>query len=71
LRDVFVLLTVLLSLPLAFRRPFVGLLVFSWLAYMRPQDLCWGFARDMRFSFYAGFAMLVGYSRRSTARGRS
>jgi probable O-glycosylation ligase (exosortase A-associated) len=61
LRDVLVLLTVLMSLPLSFRRPFVGMLVFSWLAYMRPQDLCWGFAREMRFSFYAAIAMLLGF----------
>ena len=61
MRDIIVFLIVMASLPLAFRRPFVGMLVFSWLAYMRPQDLCWGFARDMRFSFYAAIAMFVGF----------
>ena len=61
MRDILVLGIVLASVPLAFRRPFLGLLVFSWLAYMRPQDLCWGFARDMRFSFYAAIAMLIGF----------
>ncbi|MEO6593225.1 MAG: putative O-glycosylation ligase, exosortase A system-associated [Planctomycetota bacterium] len=61
LRDLFVLAIVLLSLPESFRRPFVGLLVFSWLAYMRPQDLCWGFARNMRLSFFVALAMIVGW----------
>lgn len=61
MRDVIVFLIVMGSLPLSFRRPFIGMLVFSWLAYMRPQDLCWGFARDMRFSFYAAFAMFFGF----------
>lgn len=51
----------MLSLPVSFRRPFVGLLVFSWLAYMRPQDLCWSFARDMRLSFFVGMAMIAGW----------
>ena len=27
-------------------------MVFSLLAYMRVQDLSWGFARDIRWSFY-------------------
>lgn len=61
MRDLFVFGVVVLSLPLAFRRPFIGLLLFSWLAYMRPQDLCWGFARDMRLSFYVGLTMIAGY----------
>ncbi len=61
MRDFIVLLIVLGMLPTAFRKPFTGLMLFSWLAYMRPQDLCWGFARDMRFSFYVGIVMLVGW----------
>jgi hypothetical protein len=56
MRDLIVFLIVLLTLPVSFRRPFVGMLVFSWLAYMRPQDLCWSFARDMRLSFYVALA---------------
>ncbi len=51
MRDLIVFGTVILLLPTAFRKPFIGLLLFSWLAYMRPQDLCWGYARAMRFSF--------------------
>jgi probable O-glycosylation ligase (exosortase A-associated) len=61
MRDLLVFAVVLLTLPSSFRRPFVGLLVFSWLAYMRPQDLCWGFARTMRLSFFVGITMVVGW----------
>ncbi|MCC6669832.1 MAG: putative O-glycosylation ligase, exosortase A system-associated [Planctomycetes bacterium] len=61
MRDFLVFAVVMLGLPYAYRRPFLGLLLFSWLAYMRPQDLCWGFARDMRFSFYVGFTMIFGW----------
>ena len=61
MRDLFVFGVVILTLPLVFRRPFIGLLVFSWLAYMRPQDLCWGFARSMRLSFFVGLTMTVGW----------
>ena len=69
MRDLIVFGIVVLSLPLAFRRPFIGLLVFSWLAYMRPQDLCWGFARYMRLSFYVGLTMIAGWVANEAARG--
>src|SRR5712671_34621 len=61
MRDLLVFGVVLWTLPLSWRRPFFGLLLFSWLAYMRPQDLCWGFARNMRFSFYVGITMIAGW----------
>ena len=61
MRDLIVFAVVMLMLPGSFRQPFVGLLLFSWLAYMRPQDLCWGFARTMRLSFFVGLAMVVGW----------
>ena len=61
MRDLVVFAVVLLTLPASFRKPFVGLLVFSWLAYMRPQDLCWGFARNMRLSFFVAVAMIAGW----------
>jgi len=61
LRDLLVFAVVMLMLPGSFRKPFLGLLLFSWLAYMRPQDLCWGFARTMRLSFFVGLAMVLGW----------
>ena len=42
MRDLVVFLFVMAMMPTAFRRPYIGMLLFSWLAYMRPQDLCWG-----------------------------
>ena len=61
MRDLLVFLFVMALMPTAFRRPYIGLLLFSWLAYMRPQDLCWGFARSMRLSFLVSAAMLIGW----------
>ena len=61
MRDLIVFLFVMAMMPTAFRRPYIGLLLFSWLAYMRPQDLCWGFARTMRLSFFVSLAMLGGW----------
>ncbi len=61
LRDILVFAVFLIGLPLSFRRPFIGLLMFTWLAYMRPQDLCWGPAREFRFSFYTALVLYAGY----------
>lgn len=58
MRDIIVSLVILGLMPTCFRRPFVGLAMFSWLAYMRVQDLTWGFARGMRWSYY--IAMVTG-----------
>ncbi len=62
MRDVIFSIILLGLLPVSYRRPFIGLLVFSWLAYMRPQDLCWGFARQQRWSFLIAFVTMVGYA---------
>jgi len=48
-RDLFVSGFILAFLPTSFRRPFIGLLLFTLLAYMRVQDLTWGFARYQRW----------------------
>jgi len=61
MRDLIFAAVLLPLLPVCFRRPFVGLAVFSWLAYMRPQDLTWGFARGMRWSYYVAIIMFAGY----------
>ncbi|MEM9381847.1 MAG: putative O-glycosylation ligase, exosortase A system-associated [Planctomycetota bacterium] len=62
MRDLFVALLVLTALPISFKRPVVGILMFSLLAYMRVQDLAWGFARFERWSLYVALAMLAGYA---------
>ncbi|MBI5432213.1 MAG: putative O-glycosylation ligase, exosortase A system-associated [Planctomycetes bacterium] len=61
MRDLIFASIILFLLPVVYRRPFIGLLVFSWLAYMRPQDLCWGFARPQRWSFLVAVVTMAGY----------
>ena len=61
MRDLIVSLIVVGALPLCYKRPFIGLLMFSILAYMRLQDLAWGFARYQRWSYYVALAMGAGY----------
>ncbi len=61
MRDLFVVMVITGLLPACFRRPYVGLLVFSWLAYMRVQDLSWGTVRNMRWSFYVAMLTFAGF----------
>lgn len=61
LRDLIFAAVVCFALPICFRRPLIGVYLFSWLAYMRPQDLCWGFAREQRWSFLTAVVTIAGF----------
>ncbi|HKV13309.1 MAG TPA: putative O-glycosylation ligase, exosortase A system-associated [Thermoanaerobaculia bacterium] len=60
MRDLLVLAIVYGSLPVILLRPYFGLLVYCWLAYMRPQDMGWGDARAVPLSQWVAIAMVVG-----------
>lgn len=59
MREILLLTVVYGSLPFALVSPFFGLLVFSWLAYMRPHDYAW-LTGPERLSLWVAIAMLVG-----------
>jgi probable O-glycosylation ligase (exosortase A-associated) len=59
-RDLIVFGIVLAALPVAVFRPYFGLLTYSWLAYMRPQDMAWGMTRVMPLSQWVAIATLLG-----------
>lgn len=61
MRDLILTLVLFGLLPVCYRKPFVGLAVFSWLAYMRVQDLTWGFAKGMRWSYYVAIVTFAGF----------
>lgn len=58
-RDIFVTLVVLGFVPLIFRRPYVGALVYYWLSFMNPHRLTWGFAQSQPFALIIALATLV------------
>ena len=60
MRDLVVLAIVFATLPVIVFRPWFGLLTYSWLAYMRPQDMTWGMSRWLPLSEWVALAMLVG-----------
>ena len=59
MRDLLVLLVVYLSLPAVVVSPFFGLLVYAWLAYMRPQDVAWSLD-ESRLSLLVALLLLAG-----------
>lgn len=60
MRDLFILAVVYGSLPIILFRPFYGLMIYSWLAFMRPQDMAWGISRVSPLSQYVAIAMILG-----------
>jgi probable O-glycosylation ligase (exosortase A-associated) len=59
-RDLAIVAIVCGSLPLILFRPYFGLMVYCWLAYMRPQDMAWGMSRTLPLSQWVAIAMVVG-----------
>lgn len=50
IRDLLVSSVILGSLPICFIRPWIGILVWSWIGYMNPHRMTWGFAYSMPFA---------------------
>lgn len=50
MRDLLVVMLVCGSIPFIIMRPWIGVIVWSWLGYMNPHRLAWGFAYDYPFA---------------------
>jgi len=59
MRDIIITLFVLGTLPFVLARPYVGVLVWSWLGYMNPHRLTWGFAYNIPFAQMVGLVTLI------------
>lgn len=59
MRDILVTLIVFGLLPMVLMRPYVGLYLWSWLGYMNPHRLAWGFAYSMPFVQIAAIVTLL------------
>ena len=51
MRDIVLTLAILGSIPVILVKPHIGVLVFSWISYMSPHRLTWGFAYNFQFAF--------------------
>jgi len=60
MRDAVFLATMMLLLPLAVARPFVGILLWSWISFMNPHRLVYGPAGSMPWAMMVFAATLLG-----------
>jgi putative inorganic carbon (hco3(-)) transporter len=61
MRSILVTLLVFGSLPLIVVKPHVGVLVWSWIGYMNPHRLTWGFAYDFSFAMVVGLVTIAAW----------
>jgi probable O-glycosylation ligase (exosortase A-associated) len=54
-------MSVLSVLPVCLFRPWIGVLMWSWLAFMNPHRLTWGFAQDLPFAQLVALVTLLGF----------
>jgi putative inorganic carbon (HCO3(-)) transporter len=59
MRDIIITLIVFGSLPIIFKRPYVGILMYIWISVMNPHRLSWGFAYSMPFAAIIAATTLV------------
>ena len=60
MRDVVLTLVIFSTLPFILWRPHIGVLVWTWIGFMNPHRLTWGFAYDMPFAMIVALVTLVG-----------
>lgn len=58
MRDLLLALIVFGSLPFILVRPYIGILVWTWLSLMNPHRMTFGFAYDLRVAMIVGVATL-------------
>lgn len=58
MRDILVSGIVFSLLPFIFSRPYLGILLWSWIGYMNPHRLSWGFAYDFPFAMIIAIVTL-------------
>lgn len=61
MRDLFITGVIFSLLPFVFKRPWLGILLWSWLGYMNPHRLAWGFAYDFPFAMIVGIVTIVSF----------
>ncbi len=59
MRDIAVTLAVFGSLPFILKRPWLGILVWTWLGFMNPHRMAWGFSTTMPFAFIVAITTLL------------
>jgi probable O-glycosylation ligase (exosortase A-associated) len=59
-RDIVLTAFIFGTLPFILFRPYLGILVWTWLGFMNPHRLTWSFAYDMPFAMIVALVTLMG-----------
>jgi probable O-glycosylation ligase (exosortase A-associated) len=49
------------ALPFVFKRPWIGVLLWTWISYMNPHRLTWGFAFDFPFAMIVAIVTITAF----------
>lgn len=60
MRDIIITMLIFGAVPFILVRPSVGILVWSWIGYMSPHRLTWGFAYSLPFAQVIAVATVLG-----------
>ncbi len=61
MRDIFVTVVVFSVLLMIFKHPHYGIYLWSWLSYMNPHKLAWGFATTIPFALMTAVLTITVY----------
>jgi probable O-glycosylation ligase (exosortase A-associated) len=61
MRDLALSIIIFGAIPYVMTRPFIGVLLWTWLAYFNPQKMTYGFALRLPFSQLVGGATLLAW----------
>ncbi len=59
MRDVLITLLVVVGCVWTLKKPYLGILLWSWISYMNPHRLSWGFAYDFPFAQMVALSLFV------------
>ena len=59
MRDIAVTLAVFGALPYILRKPWFGIIVWTWLGFMNPHRMAWGFSTTMPFAYIVALTTIV------------
>ncbi|MBS0554142.1 MAG: putative O-glycosylation ligase, exosortase A system-associated [Proteobacteria bacterium] len=61
MRDIAVTLAVFSVLPFVFKRPWIGVLLWTWLSIMNPHRMAWGFSTSFPFAMIVALVTLLSF----------
>ncbi len=61
MRDLVVTGVIFTWLMFVFRRPYLGVYLFTWISLMNPHRLCWGFAYNFPFAFIVAVVTILSF----------